>query len=67
MPLEPGSRRPDRLSGGGQILQMGAREEARRLQSIIDSGRDPRLVKSEVTAVDQAARKALKDRFRLIG
>lgn len=33
-----------------------ARQEARRLQAIIDQGRDPRQVKSEVTAADVAKR-----------
>jgi integrase len=36
--------------------QPGARQEARRLQSIIDQGRDPREVKRETTAADVAKR-----------
>lgn len=35
-----------------------ARAEARRLQTIIDAGRDPRQVKAEITAADEAARAA---------
>lgn len=37
-----------------------ARTEARRLQGIIDTGRDPRQVKAEATAADVAARDAAK-------
>lgn len=37
-----------------------ARQEARRLQAIIDQGRDPREVKAEVTAADVAARRKVK-------
>jgi integrase len=48
----------NRVGLGGQILQAGAREEARRLQSIIDSGRDPRQVKAETQAADAATRAA---------
>lgn len=35
-----------------------ARAEARRLQTIVDAGRDPRQVKAEITAADEAARAA---------
>lgn len=35
-----------------------ARAEARRLQTVVDSGRDPRQVKAEITAADEAARAA---------
>ena len=35
-----------------------ARAEARRLQTIVDSGRDPRQVKAEITAADETARAA---------
>lgn len=35
-----------------------ARAEARRLQTIVDAGRDPRQVKAEITAADKAARAA---------
>lgn len=35
-----------------------ARAEARRLQTIVDAGRDPRQVKAEITAADEAARSA---------
>lgn len=35
-----------------------ARAEAHRLQTIVDSGRDPRQVKAEITAADEAARAA---------
>lgn len=36
-----------------------ARAEARRLQTIVDAGRDPRQVKAEITAADEAARAAV--------
>lgn len=35
-----------------------ARADARRLQTIVDAGRDPRQVKAEITAADEAARAA---------
>ena len=35
-----------------------ARAEARRLQTLIDGGRDPRQIKAEITAADEAARAA---------
>lgn len=35
-----------------------ARVEARRLQTIVDAGRDPRQVKAEITSADEAARAA---------
>ncbi|WP_240189574.1 tyrosine-type recombinase/integrase [Azonexus hydrophilus] len=35
-----------------------ARAEARRLQTLVDSGRDPRQVKAEIAAADEAAREA---------
>lgn len=35
-----------------------ARDEARRLQTQVDAGRDPRQVKAEITAADEAARAA---------
>jgi len=35
-----------------------ARAEARRLQTLVDAGRDPRQVKAEITAADEAAREA---------
>lgn len=56
----PLNNRMDRVGPGGKLLQSGAREEARRLQAMIDSGRDPRQVKSETAASDQAARDARK-------
>jgi integrase len=56
----PLNNRMDRAGNGGIVLQAGAREEARRLQSIIDSGRDPRLVKAEIKAADVATRDADK-------
>lgn len=37
-----------------------ARAEARRLQTIVDAGRDPRQVKAEITATDEAARAAVQ-------
>ena len=36
-----------------------ARAEARRLQTLVDAGRDPRQVKAEITAADEAARTAV--------
>ena len=50
------SNRTDRVGPGAKVLQAGAREKARQLQGIIDSGRDPRLVTAEVTAADVAKR-----------
>lgn len=41
-----------------------ARAEARRLQTIVDDGRDPRQVKAEITAADEAARAAAAERKR---
>ncbi|MES2939218.1 MAG: integrase family protein [Pseudomonadota bacterium] len=52
----PLNNRRDRAGKGGSIVQSGAREEATRLQALIDSGRDPRLVRAERTAVDVANR-----------
>ncbi|QJW85809.1 integrase family protein [Ramlibacter terrae] len=52
----PLSNRMDRVGAGGKVVQAGAREEARRLQSIIDAGRDPRMVRAEVQAADHATR-----------
>lgn len=43
-------------------LVRGAREEANRLKTIVDAGRDPRQVKAEITAADVAARQEAKDR-----
>jgi hypothetical protein len=54
----PLNNRMDRAGQGGKVLQVGAREEARRLQSLIDSGRDPRIVAAEVQAADVATREA---------
>ena len=42
----------------GELIKKGARPEARRLQSLIDQGRDPREVKAEITAADIAKRAA---------
>ncbi|RTZ47486.1 DUF4102 domain-containing protein [Candidimonas sp. SYP-B2681] len=39
------------------LLEPGARQEARRLRAILDQGRDPREVKAETTAADVAKRK----------
>lgn len=46
----------DRPGKGGVVQQSGAREEARRLQALIDSGRDPREVRKESEAADAAKR-----------
>ena len=46
----------------GEVLTPGARPEARRLQAMIDRGRDPRAVKAEIIAADAAKRdKAQRD------
>src|SRR3546814_248611 len=44
----------------GEIITPGARPEARRLQAIIDQGRDPREVKAAITAADVAKREKAK-------
>lgn len=54
----PLNNRMDRVGAGGKVAQLGAREEARRLQSIIDAGRDPREVKAATAAADVAKRDA---------
>jgi integrase len=54
----PLNSRMDRVGPGGKVAQFGAREEARRLQSLIDSGRDPREVKAATVAADVAKREA---------
>lgn len=56
----PLGNRTDRPGAGARVLHLGAREEARRLQSLIDAGRDPRQVKTEASAADVAARQAEK-------
>ena len=38
----------------GAVIRPGARQEARRLQALIDQGRDPRQVRMETTALDAA-------------
>lgn len=43
-----------------EVITPGARQEARRLQAIVDQGRDPRQVKAEITAIDVAKRKKAK-------
>lgn len=54
------SRTPLRVTIGSvsDWLLDDARAEARRLQTIVDAGRDPRQVKAEITAADEAARAA---------
>lgn len=44
----------------GEVITPGARAEARRLQAIIDQGRDPREVKAEITAADVVKREKAK-------
>lgn len=44
----------------GEVITPGARPEARRLQAIIDQGRDPREVRAEITAADAAKREKAK-------
>lgn len=63
----PLSNRMDRAGAGGKVVQSGAREEARRLQGIIDAGRDPRLVKAETSAADVATREASKRQSVTVG
>jgi integrase len=52
----PLNSRMDRTGPGAKVTQVGAREEARKLQSQIDGGRDPREIKAEKTAADVAKR-----------
>lgn len=63
----PLNSRTDRVGPGGKVLQLGAREKARQLQGIIDSGRDPRIVEAETTAADVAARVASKAQAMTLG
>jgi integrase len=63
----PLNSRMDRVGHGGKVLQIGAREKARQLQAIIDSGRDPREVQAEVTAADVAKREAGQRLAVLVG
>jgi integrase len=42
----------------GEIVQPGARQEARRLQSLLDQGKDPRLEKSDRIAAEAGRRTA---------
>ncbi len=63
----PLNNRMDRVGPGGKVLQAGAREEARRLQAVIDAGRDPRLVKAEIKAADVATRDADKALAMTVG
>src|SRR3546814_809098 len=44
----------------GEIITPGARPVSRRLQAIIDQGRDPREVKAAITAADVAKREKAK-------
>jgi integrase len=57
----------NRIGLGGQVVQTGAREEARLLQSIIDAGRDPRQVKAEKQSADVATRAAERAQNVTIG
>lgn len=63
----PLNSRMDRVGAGGKVVQIGAREKARQLQSLIDSGRDPRQVEAEATAADVAARAAGKAQAITLG
>lgn len=63
----PLNNRTERAGQGGKVLQAGAREEARRLQALIDSGRDPRLVVAERAAADVATRQADKRQAVTVG
>lgn len=44
----------------GEVITPGARQEARRLQAIIDQGRDPREVRAEIAAANAAKREKAK-------
>lgn len=63
----PLNNRTDRAGAGGRVLHMGAREKARQLQSIIDAGRDPRIVQAEATAADVSARELAKRKAVTMG
>jgi integrase len=63
----PLSNRTDKLGAGAKVLHLGAREEARRLQALIDAGRDPREVKAETAAADVAARRARRRHEATVG
>lgn len=45
----------------GVIILPGARQEAARLQAIIDQGRDPRQARADIAADDKAKRQATED------
>jgi len=52
----------------GEVITPGARQETRRLQAIIDQGRDPREVKAAITAADVSRReKARQDEAPSLG
>lgn len=63
----PLGNRMDRAGPGGKVLHIGAREKARQLQSIIDAGRDPRIVHAERAAADVATRDAEKRQAVTVG
>ena len=63
----PLNNRTEKAGQAGKVLHMGAREEARRLQSLIDSGRDPRLVMAERAAADSATREANRKQAVTVG
>lgn len=48
----------DARGADGELILMGARQEARRLQALIDQGIDPRIAKRERIAVEAAKRDA---------
>lgn len=49
----------------GRVSIPGARQEAKRLQAIIDQGRDPRQARADVAAEDKAKREATEEAERL--
>lgn len=63
----PLSNRTDRAGPGAKVLRPGVREEARRLQSLVDSGRDPRVVAAEISAADVATRDAQRRQAVTVG
>ena len=54
----PLNNQMDRVGRGAQLVHLGAREKARQYQTLIDEGRDPRLVKADTEAADVARRGA---------
>lgn len=49
------------MNKAGEVIQPGARQEARRLQAIIDQGGDPRQSRADKAASEQAKRQAAEE------